>query len=98
MLEAARPHIGVAFDHVISVQQAGVFKPHWKAYAKAEEIIGEERSSILFVANHAFDCIGARAYGLRSAFVDRRKRPFGETPHGPDLIVADFAELAAVLG
>jgi len=97
MLEAARPHIGVAFDHVISVQQAGAFKPHWKAYAKAEEIIGEERSSILFVANHAFDCIGARAYGLRSAFVNRRERPFGETPHRPDLVVGDFAELAAVL-
>jgi 2-haloacid dehalogenase len=96
MLEAARPHIGVAFDHVISVQQAGAFKPHWKTYAKAEEIIGEERSSILFVANHAFDCIGAKAYGLRSAFVDRRRRPFGETAHRPDLVVADFAELAAV--
>jgi 2-haloacid dehalogenase len=97
MLEAARPHIGVAFDHVISVQQAGYFKPHWKTYAKAEEIVGEERSSILFVANHAFDCIGARAYGMRSAFIDRRRRPFGETPHQPDLIVADFAELAAAL-
>ena len=26
-------------------QQAGYFKPHWKTYAKAEEIIGEDRSS-----------------------------------------------------
>jgi 2-haloacid dehalogenase len=97
MLEAAGPHIGFPFDHVISVQEAGYFKPHFKTYATAEEIVGEERSSILFVANHAFDCIGARAYGMRSAFVDRRRRPFGATPHRPDLIVADFAELAAVL-
>jgi hypothetical protein len=50
MLKAAGPHIGFRFDHVISVQQAGYFKPHWKTYAKAAEIIGEERSSILFVA------------------------------------------------
>jgi 2-haloacid dehalogenase len=97
MLEAARPHIGFPFDHVISVAQAGYFKPHWKTYAKAAEIIGEEPSSILFVANHAFDCIGAKSYGMRTAFIDRRKRPFGETPHQPDLIFADFAELAAVL-
>ena len=97
MLEAAGPHIGFPFDHVISVQEAGYFKPHWKTYAKAEEIIGEQRASILFVANHAFDCIGAKAYGLRSAFIDRRKRPFGETPHQPDLIVANFAELAATM-
>jgi 2-haloacid dehalogenase len=97
MLKASGPHIGFPFDHVISVQEAGYFKPHWRTYAKACEIIGEERSSILFVANHAFDCIGAKAYGLRSAFIDRRRRPFGETPYQPDLVVADFAELAAAL-
>ena len=97
MLQAAGPHIGFPFDHVISVQEAGYFKPHWKTYATAEARIGLERSSILFVANHAFDCIGAKAYGMRTAFVDRRKRPFGETPHQPDLIVSDFAELAATL-
>jgi 2-haloacid dehalogenase len=97
MLKAAGPHIGFPFDNVISVQEAGYFKPHWKTYAKAEEIIGEERTSILFVANHAFDCIGAKGYGMRTAFIDRRKRPFGETPHQADLIVGDFAELAGLL-
>jgi 2-haloacid dehalogenase len=97
MLEAAGPHIAFRFDRVISVQEAGTFKPHWKTYAKAAELLGEDRSSILFVANHAFDCIGAKSYGMRTAFIDRRKRPFGETPHQPDLIVANFAELAAAL-
>ena len=97
MLKAAGPHIGFPFDHVISVQEAGYFKPHWQTYAKAAEIIGLDRSSILFVANHAFDCIGAKAFGMRTAFIDRRKRPFGETPHQPDLIVSDFAELATRL-
>ena len=94
MLRAARPHIGFAFDEVISVQEAGYFKPHWATYASAEDIVGEERTSLMFVANHAFDCIGAKSYGMRTAFIDRRKRPFGETPHQPDLIVSDFAELA----
>ncbi len=97
MLEAAKPHIGFPFDLTISVQEAGYFKPHWKTYAKAEELIGEDRSSCLFVANHAFDCIGAKSYGMRTAFIDRRRRPFGETPHQPDLIVADFAELARAM-
>ena len=97
MLKAAGSQIGFRFDHVISAEDAGYFKPHWKTYAKAEERIGLDRSSILFVANHAFDCIGAKAYGMRTAFIDRRKRPFGETPHQPDLIVGDFAALAANL-
>src|SRR5438045_2283134 len=98
MLAAAGPHIGFAFDHVISVEEAGYFKPHWKTYAKAEEIIGANRTAILFVANHAFDCIGAKSYGMRTAFIDRRKRAFGETPHQPDIVVSNFAELAEVLG
>ena len=97
MLKAAGPHIGFSFDHVISVQEVRYFKPHWKAYAKAEEIIGCDRSNILFVANHAFDCIGAKSYGMRTAFIDRRKRPFGQTPYQPDLIVTNFAELASAL-
>ena len=98
MLAAAAPHIGFAFDHVISVAAAGYFKPHFATYAKAAEVIGEERARILFVANHAFDCIGAKAAGMRTAFIDRRTRPFGETPHRPDLIVEDFTALAAALG
>ncbi len=97
MLRAAGPHIGFEFDAVISVQEAGYFKPHWATYASAEDILAEQRSSILFVANHAFDCIGAKSFGMRAAFVDRRRRPFGETPHQPDLIVKDFAELAQVM-
>ncbi|MFQ5567611.1 MAG: hypothetical protein ACE5EU_14760, partial [Paracoccaceae bacterium] len=97
VLEAAREHIGFAFDSRISVQEAGFFKPAWQTYAKAEELIGLDRSQLLFVANHAFDCIGAKSYGMRTAFIDRRRRPFGETPHRPDLVVADFTELAQVM-
>ncbi|MEK9723871.1 MAG: haloacid dehalogenase type II [Rhodospirillaceae bacterium] len=97
MLEAAKPHIGFPFDATISVQEAGYFKPHWKTYATAEALLGAERASILFVANHAFDCVGAKAFGMRAAFIDRRKRPFGHEPHQPDLIVANFKELADAL-
>ena len=64
---------------------------------KAAEIMAARPDEILFVANHAFDCVGAKAAGMRAAFIDRRKRPFGETPHQPDLTVANFAELAATM-
>ena len=95
MLEAAKPHIGFDFDAVISVEEAGYFKPHHATYAKACELLGVDRSSVLFVANHAFDCIGAKAYGMRTAFIDRRRRPFGAfaAPAGSDRI-EDFAALA----
>ena len=94
MLEAAKPYIGFPFDTVISAEEAGYFKPHWKTYAKAVEIIDCDRSRILFVANHAFDCIGAKAYGMRTVFVDRRKQPYGQIPYQPDMIVESLPELA----
>lgn len=97
MLEAAKPHIDIPFDQVISVQEAGHFKPHWKTYARACEILDIDRTEVLFVANHAFDCVGAKSYGMRTAFIDRRRRPFGDWPEQPDVIVSDLAELADLL-
>jgi 2-haloacid dehalogenase len=97
MLEAIRPHLGIEFDRIISVAAAGRFKPHAAAYRKAAEIVAARPQEILFVANHAFDCVGAKAFGMRSAFVDRRKRPFGDWPYQPDLVVSDFGELAEKL-
>jgi 2-haloacid dehalogenase len=94
MLEAIKPGLGIAFDRIISVAEAGSFKPHAVTYRKAAEMMAAEPQEILFVANHAFDCVGAKASGMRAAFVDRRKRPFGDWPYQPDLVVADFKELA----
>ena len=97
MLEAIRPHLGFEFDRIISVAAAGRFKPHAATYRKAAEIMNARPEEILFVANHAFDCVGAKASGMRAAFIDRRRRPFGDWPYQPDFIVGNFTELADTL-
>jgi 2-haloacid dehalogenase len=97
MLEAAKPYHGIPFDAVISAAAANAFKPHVRTYTRAAEILGVPLDAVLFVANHAFDCIGAKSAGMHAAFVDRRKRPFGATPHQPNLVVADMTELADAL-
>jgi 2-haloacid dehalogenase len=94
MLEAARQHHGIHFDRLISVAEANSFKPHVATYRKAAKIMGLEPAQILFIANHAFDCIGAKSAGMRTAFIDRRSRPFGETPHQPDILVPTMKDLA----
>ena len=50
-----------AFDPAISFAEAGAFKPHWKTYAKAEQLAGFDRSSISSSPTHGFDRIGAKA-------------------------------------
>jgi 2-haloacid dehalogenase len=97
MLEAAKQYHRIPFDQVISVAVANAFKPHVATYVKAAEIMGVPMDQVLFVANHAFDCIGAKSAGMRTAFIDRRRRPFGITPHQPDLLVSNMRELAEVM-
>jgi 2-haloacid dehalogenase len=94
MLETAKQYHKVPFDRVISVAEAKSFKPHVATYTKAAELLGLKPDQILFVANHAFDCIGAKSAGMRTAFIDRRSRPFGETPHQPDILVPTMKDLA----
>jgi 2-haloacid dehalogenase len=97
MLEAAKAFHGIAFDAVISVAVANSFKPHIATYTRAAEILGVRMGEVLFVANHAFDCIGAKSAGMHTAFIDRRQRPFGGTPHQPDLVAPDMKTLADMM-
>lgn len=97
MLAAAKPYLRHRFDATISVQEAGCFKPHRRSYETAARILEVDPHEILHVANHAFDCIGATAAGMRAAFIDRRARPYGQTPHAAAITVTSMTALADVL-
>lgn len=92
-----RDNIGIPFDAVISVENAGVFKPHPAVYRTAARMLGREPAEIMMVAAHSFDITGARAGGYRAAYVNRYGLPNEESPYGPDFEVADFHQLAARL-
>ena len=94
MLEAAKSFHKIPFDAVISVAVANSFKPHVATYRKAADIMGVRVDEVLFVANHAFDCVGAKSAGMHTAFINRRERPFGMIPHQPDIVVPDMQSLA----
>jgi 2-haloacid dehalogenase len=94
MLEAAKKYHRIPFDAVISVAEANAFKPHVATYTKAAELCSVALSEVLFVANHEFDCVGAKAAGMCTAFIDRRRRPFAAWPHQPDLIAENMTRLA----
>jgi 2-haloacid dehalogenase len=97
MLEEAKKHHGIPFDAVISVAEANAFKPHRATYEMAARKMGVAMDQVLFVANHEFDCVGAKAAGMRTAFINRRGRPFARWPHQPDLVVSSMTELANLM-
>ena len=90
----AQDNIGIPFEHVISVQNAGAFKPHPAVYRTAARMMGREAAQILMVAAHSFDITGARACGYRAAYVNRYNLPREESPYQADFEVADFHQLA----
>lgn len=82
------------FDDVISVQVVGAFKPHPGVYRRAAHILGLEIGECLMVSANSFDVMGARACGMRGAFVNRYELPYEDSPHMPDVTVTNFTELA----
>ena len=94
-LERSRMRFG--FEAIISVQRAGVFKPHPAVYRTGAMALGVEPHRIMMVAAHSFDIMGARACGYRGAYVNRYRLPYEESAYRPDLEVRDFIELADAL-
>ena len=94
----ARNRIEFDFDRIISVEEAGAFKPHPGVYRAAARILNAEPGEIMMVAAHSFDIMGARVSGYRGAYVNRYRLPYEDTEqYKPDLIVYDFSHLADVL-
>ncbi len=66
--------LGVAFDHVITAQQAGSYKPDHANFELAFTRIGRPRERILHVAQSLFhDHVPAKALGMTSVWIDRRQ-------------------------
>ena len=93
----ATNRIGWDFDRIISVEEVGAFKPHPGVYRRAATLLGLEVGQCMMVSANSFDVLGARACGLRGAFVNRNALPYEETPYQPDVEVGNFTELAEVL-
>jgi 2-haloacid dehalogenase len=86
-----------AFNAVISVSTVGAFKPHPAVYRRAATELGLEMGECLMVSSNSFDVVGARACGLRGAYVNRYGLPYEDTPYQPDVEVGDFGALADAL-
>jgi 2-haloacid dehalogenase len=92
MLEALVGAAGFTrhLDHLISVEPVRQFKTSPPAYHLGTEVIGRAAHDILFVSSNAWDAVGAKWFGYRVFWVNRKDLPFeeiGEPPdfQGPDL-------------
>ena len=82
------------FERLLSVEDAGAWKPSPRAYAHAVAECGVPADEMLLVASHPWDTDGAQRAGLRSAWVNRSGGPFPATFTDPTHTVAGIDELA----
>ncbi len=93
----AKNRIQWDFDDVISVTTMGAFKPHPAVYRRAAQILGLEVGECMMVSANSFDVVGARACGLRGAYVNRYDLPYEDSPYRADVTVGNFTELAEAI-
>jgi 2-haloacid dehalogenase len=97
LVELAR-HADLRFDCLLSAELAHAYKPAPEAYRTAARLLGVEAAELMLVAAHPWDLAGARAAGVRTAFVDRPLEygPGSAARADPDAdeSVGDLLELA----
>lgn len=85
--------IGHMLDDVISVAEAGLFKPAMSVYALVTTRYGCAPGAVSFQSSNRWDAAGARMFGFRPVWINRSGLP-DEYPDQPvDVILKDLSGL-----
>jgi 2-haloacid dehalogenase len=100
MLRAAVDNaaVGDLLDHVLSVEEVAVYKPHPRVYQLAVDRLGLTPGAILFVSSNAWDAYAASAFGLKAAWCNRYGQPREHLPGDPDREIRSLTGLPPLLG
>lgn len=85
------------FELLLSVEDAGVWKPAPGAYGYVARRCAAEPGELLMVAVHPWDLDGAARAGLRTAWVNRTGAPYPAYCRPPDHVVTGIDELPALV-
>ena len=90
--------IGPLLDAVLSVESAGVFKPHKSVYDLVGRRFGCEPGDVLFASSNGWDAAAATRYGFETVWVNRGGEPVDALPWKPARIAGDLSEIPAIAG
>jgi 2-haloacid dehalogenase len=95
MLQAGIGNAGLewVFEHVLSTDRIGAYKPEPRAYRMAVDAFGLAREEILFVAFAGWDAAGAKHFGYPTFWVNRLGLPGEELGVMPDATGRDLTDL-----
>ena len=82
------------FEQLLSVEDAGAWKPSPAAYVHAARMCSVSMDQMLLVAVHPWDIHGARQAGMRTGWITRKPVPYPGYFSTPDLQAPDLGTLA----
>lgn len=98
MLEAvARNFSPNTFDHILSSETAGQYKPHPAMYDLPTTALGIARKDFVHVAGSANDVLGAIAAGLRCIWSNRHADRLLDPAYPPTHEIADLTGVADLI-
>ena len=99
MLSDAVAHAGLTdlLDHVLTVDDVGVFKPSPKVYQMTLDRMGVQAAGISFQSSNAWDAYAASAFGMRVVWCNRYGQRSERLPGQPDHEIRTLSELPALL-
>ncbi len=99
MLEPLAAATGLArhLDSILSVDEAGIYKPSPRVYQLAVDALKRPAARIGFVSSNAWDAIGAKAFGFTVFWINRAGAPADRHGPQPDRTISTLAELPTLL-
>ena len=89
---------GLAFETVVSSEEARAYKPHVSLFRDVCARLGVEPSQAAYVGDSPWaDIAGARHAGLRAVWINRHGVDWPDDIEPPEATVASLTELGAVL-
>jgi 2-haloacid dehalogenase len=85
-------------DAVLSVEDAGAFKPHPSVYRLAVDRLGVLADAIAFSSSNAWDAYAASAFGMRVVWCNRYGDRAERLPGSPETVIASLLEFAPLIG
>lgn len=84
-------------DAVLSVEAAGVYKPHPKVYQLAVDELAVPAATIAFQSSNAWDAYAASAFGMKVVWCNRYGQRRERLPGAPDREIHSLAELPVLV-
>jgi 2-haloacid dehalogenase len=100
MLQAAvsRARLDGLLDAVLSVEEAGIYKPSPRVYQLVLDQFGVEAAAISFQSSNAWDAYAASAFGMKVVWCNRYGQPRERLPGAPDFEIQTLRDLPALVG